>query len=111
MVLVLCVVCRVWDDFGPVCYLPRLMDDALMACAPPCSLFVGISSSVHMRSEFRLLGDTSRRCVRLSNLILSNFVTRATFSIILDLIRIFDIFEYIIIYLNFFCQQLLRVEF
>ncbi|CAK9015012.1 unnamed protein product, partial [Durusdinium trenchii] len=52
----------------------QLMDDALMACAPPCSLFVGISSSVHMRSEFRLLGDTSRRCVRLSNLILSNFV-------------------------------------
>ena len=49
--------------------------------------------------------------MRLSNLILSNFVTRATFSIILDLIRIFDIFEYIIIYLNFFCQQLLRVEF
>ena len=79
-------VCFGLVSFPVACGL-RLMDNGLMPCAPPCSLFVGISASVHMRSDFRLLGDTTRGCVRLSNLILSNFVTRPFFSISFFFVR------------------------
>ncbi len=46
----------------------------LPLAGPPCSLFVWLSSSVHKRRPGRLLGDTSVRKVRLSNLIVENLV-------------------------------------
>ena len=59
-----------------VCRAPRLKPRALLMAGPPCSLFVGASSSVHMRRQWRLLGNVWNRKVRLANLIWANFVPR-----------------------------------
>ena len=52
----------------------RLQCYALRFAAPPCSLFVWLSMSVHRRSAKHLLGDTANYKVRLSSLILANLV-------------------------------------
>ena len=44
--------------------------------APPCSLFVGASSSVHQRSQDMLMGNERFFSVRLANRIWVNFVPR-----------------------------------
>ena len=55
---------------------PRLQDDGLLMCGPPCSMFGPASSSIHRRSVDMPEGDLSRWKVRLSNRIWGNFVTR-----------------------------------
>lgn len=53
----------------------RLKPHGLVCGGPPCSLFVGASSSIHRRSVFRPLGDLSWLSVRMSNQIWSNTAT------------------------------------
>ena len=40
---------KIYEAFSCICL--RLKDFAFLMCAPPCSLFVGISNSVHMRHD------------------------------------------------------------
>ena len=54
--------------------LPRLVPRALLVGGPPCSLFIGASSSVHLRHIWTPWGDRTNKKVRLSNLIWANFV-------------------------------------
>jgi len=53
-----------------------LYDDGLVTCAPPCSLFIFLSSSVHLRylPQFGPYGDLSNFKVRLANVIVRNMV-------------------------------------
>ena len=53
-----------------------LVSGALVTAAPPCSLFVWLSSSVHRRNKgpYGPYGDVRRYKVRLANLIVKNFV-------------------------------------
>lgn len=51
-----------------------LTHGALVTAAPPCSLSISISSSVHKRHLFGPLGDESNWKVRLSNRIVLNLV-------------------------------------
>lgn len=54
-------------------WLLELVPFGIAFCGPPCSLFIGASSSVHRRRTWRLYGDCSRFCVRLANAIWSNW--------------------------------------
>lgn len=54
----------------------RLVPGGIFFGAPPCSLFVGASASLHMRSIFQPWGDTAAFSVRLSNRIWRNMVPR-----------------------------------
>ena len=53
----------------------RLHPDALICCAPPCSLFSAASQSVHQRCVERPEGNLRNFKVRLANRIWSNMVT------------------------------------
>ena len=66
--------------------LIRLVHGGILICGPPCSVFVAASQSVHRRSMSKPQGDTRLACVRLSNIIWSNFapwLTCASFTQIL----------------------------
>lgn len=53
-----------------------LVHNALVTCAPPCSLHIWLSSSIHRRhmAAYGPYGNRANRKVRLSNLILLNMV-------------------------------------
>ena len=61
-----------------------LCEGGLVTCAPPCSLFIFLSCSVHLRylPQFGPYGDPSNYKVRLANLIVKNMVgfMKCTFS-------------------------------
>ena len=52
----------------------RLQEHGLILAGPPCSLFIFLSSSVHKRSVSNPHGDCTRADVRLSNLVVTNFI-------------------------------------
>ena len=54
--------------------LLRLVDNGLVAAAPPCSLYGPACASVHKRSVDRPEGDLKRFKVRLARRIWYNFV-------------------------------------
>lgn len=66
-------------------FFPRLVPGGMFFGAPPCSLLVGASSSVHRRSDFNVLGATYVFCVRLSNRIWQNMAE--CLAVVLDMKR------------------------
>lgn len=52
----------------------RLLDDAMIVAAPPCSLMSSASQSVHRRSRRNPAGNGANAKVRLSNRIWANMV-------------------------------------
>ena len=52
----------------------RAKEDALLMCAPPCSLFVGACASVHRRTWRNPYGNIQVFKVRLANRIWANMV-------------------------------------
>lgn len=53
----------------------RLLPLALIFAGPPCSLFIFLSSSQHMRSICRPLGNAFDRMTQMANRIVQNAVT------------------------------------
>ena len=56
-----------------------LLPGALVTLAPPCSLFIWLSCSVHLRYLMGPYGNTGNRKVRLANLIVRNTAARLNF--------------------------------
>lgn len=56
--------------------LPTLrLDHGLLAAGPPCSLFIWLSSSVHMRHAVGCRGNEGNLKVKLANYITENLVS------------------------------------
>ena len=86
----------------------RLRDGALVCAGPPCSLFIGASSSVHMRRDWRLEGNTGVFKVRLANRIWQKFVSWNIVQHFLNVL--FNFFDFFILFLVFLKKNVFFVS-